>query len=100
MGGWGDRSGKRRLLTLTLLDLLNFVLHIIYSDKKITKERIVSGKALVVRKPQTGLRYSPAVDLTANPKQKEHQLLSHPFPHLILITMNEPGRFYQAHFTD
>lgn len=34
MGGWGDRSGKRRLLTLTLLDLLNFVLHIIYSDKK------------------------------------------------------------------
>ena len=36
-----------------------------------TSEKIVSGKALVVRKPQTGLPDSPAVDLTANPKQKE-----------------------------
>ena len=40
--------------------------------KKLTNsEKIVSGKALVVRKPQTGLPDSPAVDPTANPKQKE-----------------------------
>ena len=66
-----------------------------------TSEKIVSGKALVVRKPQTGLPDSPAVDLTQTQnRRKENQLLSHPFPHLILIPTSESGRFYWAHFTD
>lgn len=41
------------------------------NKKPITSKKTVSGKALVVRKPQTGLPYSPAVDLLGNPKQKE-----------------------------